>query len=91
MMLILAYDSYFEKKDSSDSCQKMPKRLSAPKNHDSYKKNECIVVKKVVGNTFFLVIPFNSVYYGDYSMLNLRAYKKITELESYSVFSEKFI
>ena len=42
MMLILAYDSYLKKRLSSDSCQKCPKRLSATKNHDSYKKNECI-------------------------------------------------
>ena len=38
MMLILAYDSYFEKKRlSSDSCHKCPKRLSATKNHDHHK------------------------------------------------------
>ena len=37
MMLILAYDAYL-KKDSSDACQKGPKRLSGTKHHDAYKK-----------------------------------------------------
>ena len=40
MMLILAYDSYFEKKDSSDSCQKCPK--------DSQPLRIMILIKKRV-------------------------------------------
>ena len=38
MMLILAYDSYFEKKDSQVILVKNAQRLLATKNHDSYKK-----------------------------------------------------
>ena len=47
MMLILAYDAYFFKKDSSDACQKGPKRLSGTKHHDAYKIKMSVQRKKV--------------------------------------------
>ena len=43
MMLILAYDAYFLKKDSNDACQKGPKRLPGTKHHDAYKKKMSVI------------------------------------------------